>query len=194
MRILTLFTAFVISAGNLSPVVQRPDFTGEWILDGFMGRGPLGFKDPRENRALCQMPSVPAGVPAMESPDGSAEQMQSIGNVDGQISIKQSATEMSVERRYSGSLGGGTHKDVFKLDGTESVTTVGSVRSTTRVRWEGAALVAAHQLRWTASAKEVGCNIQETFTLTDTNTLRIEAVNNEAENVTSSRQTYVRKR
>lgn len=198
MRLLSLLVAACVLAGHAPSAAQPPNLTGVWVLDGFFGAGPLGF---RNFRSVCELPADKAvvAVKAFAEVGGPAEmpgddQLQSIGNVEGELTINQSPTQVTVERKYSGSLGGGTHKDIFKLDGSESVTTVGVVKSMTRSRWDGASLVVDHQLRWTVESKEVGCNVRETYSLKDPNTLSLLATNNERETASTANQTYVRKR
>ncbi len=191
MSILSLVLAVALIAGQPPAAAPpRPDFTGVWTLDGFMGRGPLGF---RNFRSICELPGEKMSAAGVYESPGD-DQLQSIGNVEGELKINQNATQISIERRYSGSLGSGALKDILNLDGSETVNTNGIVKGTSRSRWEGAGLVVDHQLRWTADGKEVGCNVREAFVLTDTNTLSLVATNNEAEGSTTARQTYVRKR
>jgi len=190
--------AGVAMAGQAPLAAQPTNFSGVWVLEGFFGSGPLGF---RNFRSVCELPGDKASIAAESVADvsGPADspghlQLQSIGNVEGELRIDQSPTQVTVERKYSGSLGGGTHKDVFMLDGSESVTTAGVVKSSTRSRWEGPNLVVDHRLQWTVDNKEVGCNVRETFSLTDRNTLSLLATNNERDVAQTANQTYVRKR
>lgn len=187
-----LLVALLIQSVPSAPAasIQRPNFSGDWTDRTFFGRAPLGFIN---ERSICQLPPEvsPRLTPA---PDSLAEgdQVTPIGSFEGRLTIQQSDAQMVVGRTYSGTLGRGKYADVFKLDGTESVTTIGVVRSATRSRWEGASLVVDHQLRWDANGREVGCNVRETFSLDDPDTLRIVAFNSEAVGNTTSTQTWGR--
>jgi len=200
LSVVTLFlTATIFLQGPAPAATQVPNFAGAWELDSFMGRAPLGF---RNERAICELPGAPRpaahlledAADSMTGDAGGLEQMTPFGTVEAELTIAQSATEITIDRRYGGSLGKSQYKDVFKLDGSENVLTAGQITSRTRSRWEGVTLVVDHSLNWGKAPNDGTCQVRETFSLDAAGTLHIVATNAAADRVMTSRQQFRKKR
>ena len=183
-----VFAAALLATQQI--IVQRPDFAGLWRLDSFLGRGPLGS----HARPICELPgrsTVAAPVVLTARPSPADEQLAPMGTVEGELTITQSSAEITIDRRYRGSMPEGRHRSVVALDGSEHVETAGGITAHTRGRWEGGALVIEHRLRWTRAGRQEGCSVTERLTLED-GMLHV-TVTNDKEG-TRSRQQYARAR
>lgn len=194
-----LLTAATFLQAPGPAATQVPNLAGAWELDSFMGRAPLGF---RNERAICELPAAPRPAAefledAADSMTGDAdglEQMTPFGTFEAELTIAQSATDITIDRQYGGSLGKSRYKDVFKLDGSENVLTAGQITSRTRSRWEGETLVVDHSLSWGKAPNDGACRVRETFTLDAGGTLHVVATNEAADRVMTSRQQFRKKR
>ena len=97
----------VLAVATLAFAQAKPDFSGSW---------------------------APEVDPAAAAPTGGGGGR---GMGGGPMTVKQTATELSVERQGRG----GPVTTVYKLDGSESKVTMGQMEGTATAKWDGSKLV-----------------------------------------------------
>jgi hypothetical protein len=91
----------------------KPDFSGSWT------------------------PEPAAGAPAAGAPAGAPAGGGGGRGMGGPMTVKQSATELTVER----TTGRGPSTQTYKLDGSESKIQMGQMEATATAKWDGNKLV-----------------------------------------------------
>jgi hypothetical protein len=137
--LIAVVCAIAMAIPGFASAQAKPDFSGKWTQDMEKSDQPQGGGGGRG----------PAGPQ--------------------QITIAQTATEISIER----TTGQGTQKTVYKLDGTESTNAMGrggDVKSKTT--WDGAKLVTKYQRTMGENTVEVS----ETRSLEADGTLKLVTV------------------
>ncbi len=119
-RVLTIALAFAVALAMASFAMAqaKPDFSGKWTQD-------MDKSDPA--------PAGRAGGGGGGGGRGPAGPQE--------ITITQSATELTIER----TMGQNTMKTIYKLDGSESVNTMGRGEIKSKTTWEGNKLVTKYQ-------------------------------------------------
>jgi hypothetical protein len=103
-----IIAAAVLAVATMAFAQAKPDFSGSWA------------------------PEVdPAAAPPAGGGGGGR------GGMMGPMTVKQTATELSVERQGRG----GMMTSVYKLDGSESKITMGQGEATAVAKWDGSKLV-----------------------------------------------------
>ncbi len=115
-RMSILAVAFTLAS---TAAQTRPDFSGVWT-----------WINPPEPRPA---PALPPGAPPLPEMPARPKHIS--------LTIAQSATEMKVEHRSERDGREEVLTWVYKLDGSESVSKVGSSTYTTTAAWKGDALV-----------------------------------------------------
>ena len=108
MKHLSLLTLALVVVCAVGLSAQGTNFSGSWALD----------------EAKSQMPQM-----------GNRGGGRGAG---GPMTIKQTATELTIERA---GMGGQTMTTVYKLDGSETVTTTGRGEQKSTCKWDGGKLV-----------------------------------------------------
>jgi len=98
----------VLAVATMAFAQAKPDFSGSW---------------------------APEVDPAAAAPAGGGGGGRGMGG--GPMTVKQTATELSVERQGRG----GAVTTVYKLDGSESKITMGQMEGTATAKWDGSKLV-----------------------------------------------------
>jgi hypothetical protein len=112
----TCFIGLLAITTLLAPVAvaqDRPDFSGAW--------------KPVDSASTPLPPPIPGGPPP---PPRTVS-----------ISVRQSPSELKVDRRTETAGRESLHTFIYKLDGTESVNQMGPLILRTKAAWDGAALV-----------------------------------------------------
>jgi hypothetical protein len=108
--------AALVAVPALTQAQAKPDFSGSWTMN--------------------QEKSDPA--PARGGGGGGGGRGGGRGGgVAAQMTIKQTPAQLSIDR----TMGQGTLTAIYKLDGSESVNTVGAGEAKSKAMWEGAKLV-----------------------------------------------------
>jgi hypothetical protein len=107
-RLLLMVIVMALAVAGMAYAQAKPDFSGTWVLDT-------------------------AKSDQMGGPGGGGGR----GGPAGPMTIKQTATELTVETKR----GENTMTQTFKLDGSESVNTMGQGQSKSKATWEGDKLV-----------------------------------------------------
>jgi hypothetical protein len=169
-----------------TPATVPANLIGTWALVGFRGAAPLGV---RHERALCgaMLLANPPGTP-----DGSGEQISSMGTVDGVIVITASPGGLVIERRFTGTAGAGTITHTYPNDGSLSA---GATLGERSISGKFAVLGPALNVDTTVTRgkeAQTGCSVREAFEVNGSGMLQITATASTGLG-TSSVQTYIRK-
>jgi hypothetical protein len=115
-----IIAAAVFAVASVAFAQAKPDFSGAWTLD-----------------AEASGMAAPAGgaAPGGGAPGGGGGG-GGRGNA-GPMTVKQTATELSVERQGRG----GMQTTVYKLDGTPTTMTMGQGEATITSKWDGSKLI-----------------------------------------------------
>jgi hypothetical protein len=116
-----LIGAAIFAVAAVAFAQAKPDFSGTWTLDA----------------EASGMAAPPAGGAPGGAPGGGGGGGGRGGG--GPMTVKQTATELSVERAGRG--GGAAVTTVYKLDGTPSTVQMGQAEGTATAKWDGTKLV-----------------------------------------------------
>jgi len=115
-----LIAAAILAVSSVA-FAQKPDFSGTWTPDA------------------AAAPAAPA------APAGGGGGGQRGGGMGGPMTVKQTATELTIER----TMGENKTTATYKLDGTESVNKMmgrgGEVETKSTAKWDGSKLVISTQ-------------------------------------------------
>lgn len=170
-----------------SPPAAVAALTGHWELDGFFGAAPFGL---RNEHAVCALP--PRTMDRREVPDG-AEQVHSIGSVEGAIVISATASTLTIERRYGGSVATGSFTGTYALDGSETTSHSGDLSGRAKVTLTGNGITVSSVISRTEPAASATCALKETFQVDPTGVLHVVAVGETGGHSLTARQQYVKK-
>ena len=165
-RILNV-SLLIASLGIMGAAQSRPDLSGTWVpVDNVAAQPPLP-------------PPTPNGPPPPPPPPRTIS-----------MTIAQSPSQITVDRRADDSGQERVHTFVYSLDGTETVNHMGVLTFRTRASWDGDSLV----LSSTASAEgnAIG-DVKEIYRLVDGN-LVVETTRRAPAGTFTSRTVHARRR
>lgn len=153
-QMMIFLSAFAITfMADIQPVMEQPDFSGEWNMAAAAGRGQQGQRGQRGQRSSRARSSLGSGWGA-------------------QFSIAQTENGLTVERPFF------TRGDMqpplkyrYALDGTETRNTIlmgrGYQEQVSKTAWDGDKLTITtlHKSQNPVDGKKVNCEVTQTLSL-----------------------------
>jgi hypothetical protein len=177
-RALSSAVAFAIVAVGLT-AQSHPDLAGDWVLDKAK---TATLTDARTK--------APAGAPGGGAVLAGGAMMSAGAPVVPEYAITVTAAAITIER-----LGVPTpQKYIYKLDGSESVNTVGPVTTRTKSRWAGDSLVTEGTRAISTSQGPVPTTIKEVRSLDKDGAMVVEQTRQvEGQAASTTYQVFVKK-
>jgi len=134
-----LAVAAVLALSTVGWAQGKPDFSGKWTLD-------QAKSDP-----------APAGPGGGGGGGGRGGAMGTAAS----MTIKQTAAALTIERV----MGQGTQTAVYKLDGSESVNSMGQGQAKSKASWDGAKLVVATSMTMSTPNGDMTMDSKEIYSV-----------------------------
>ena len=185
--VLVLGVLAAASAANLTAEVQTPDFSGAWSLSSYRGRvapGGAGNTMTFSERPATGGVGGGGGGSIGVSGGGGARR----GPAAQALTIRQAGGTLTIEVPDDAA-----RTTTYRLDGTESVNTQGTVTFRTVSTWDGSRLVTEGTQTVSTSAGDVTAAFREVRWITDEGVMVIETTRTpEGQDPTTSRAEYTR--
>jgi hypothetical protein len=186
--VLVLGVLAAASAANLTAAIQTPDFSGAWSLASY--RGSVEADSGGDATRLTERPATGgggavAGVASFSFSGGGGARR---GPAAQALTIRQAGGILTIEVPDDA-----TRTTTYRLDGTESVNTLGNVTFRTVSRWDGSRLVTEGTQTVSTSAGDVSAAFKEVRWITEEGVMAIETTRTpEGRDPTTSRAEYSR--
>jgi hypothetical protein len=169
--LLTAAIAIILIVGPSVRAQTHPSFTGDWILD------------PDKT-------AVAAGTAPAATSGGGGPMTTGPGPAAIEYKLTLTATSLTVDR-----VGAATPQTyIYKLDGSESVNTVGPTTSKTKSHWDGSTIVTEGTRTVTTSQGDVTSSFKELRSLDREGSMHVEeSRQTSGQDPTTSFQVFVRK-
>jgi hypothetical protein len=188
VRLTTAAFALTLAVSSTALLAQtHPNFTGDWVLDKDKTAAAAG---PRTG-STGATGATGGGSAVMAGGGGGGAMMMGPGAATTpEYKVTLTATTLTVDR-----VGVSTPQTyVYKLDGTESVNTVGPTTSKTKSHWDGAKLVTEGTRSVTTSQGDVSSSFKEVRSLEKDGAMLVEQTRQApGQDPTTSYQVFVKK-